>query len=208
LITLTTALLRKPIASGDVLVAATDSALYDFIKWNFGDALAVEMEGYGFLEALRPFPEIDSLVVRGISDLCDGGIKRLDLAAPNAAAFCFQVLSELDQKKLELSQVSVGVHEKSIVVYDPGHAATIIQGRLRTARQWLCELPQERVGSFWGRHREIADLQRLLGLAEANHDGPTVAVISGKPGVGKSVLVQRLASTLSEGGLSRRSSVS
>lgn len=60
------------IASGEKVVGSIDSELYKFLKTNCGHALAVEMEGLGFLEACRPYPLIKSLLIRGISDLIDG----------------------------------------------------------------------------------------------------------------------------------------
>lgn len=60
------------IASGEKVVGATTSSLYSFLKQNCSHALAVEMEGLGFLEACRPYPLIKSLLVRAISDLVDG----------------------------------------------------------------------------------------------------------------------------------------
>ena len=54
------------------------------------------MESYGLLEATKAFPEVQTLVIRGISDMCDGGLKELVGASESAAAFCFQVLSQLD----------------------------------------------------------------------------------------------------------------
>ena len=60
------------IASGDKVVASVNSELFNFLKTNCSHALAVEMEGLGFLEACRPYPLIKSLLIRGISDLVDG----------------------------------------------------------------------------------------------------------------------------------------
>lgn len=59
------------IASGEKVVGSIDSTLYKFLKQNCSHALAVEMEGLGFLEACRPYPLIKSLIIRGISDLID-----------------------------------------------------------------------------------------------------------------------------------------
>lgn len=60
------------IASGEKVVGSIKAPLYLFLKKNCSHALAVEMEGLGFLEACRPYPLIKSLIVRGISDLVDG----------------------------------------------------------------------------------------------------------------------------------------
>jgi len=60
------------IASGEKVVGSINSQLYAFLKKYCSHALAVEMEGLGFLEACRPYPLIKSLIIRGISDLVDG----------------------------------------------------------------------------------------------------------------------------------------
>ena len=87
------------IASGEKLVASRRSTLYSFLRDNFNQALAVEMEGYGFLQACNA-RKVPGLEVRGISDLLSGK-KKADregyqgLAARNATAFTLQVLSRL-----------------------------------------------------------------------------------------------------------------
>ncbi len=60
------------IASGEKVIGSNISQLYVFLRTHCSHAIAVEMEGLGFLEACRPYPLIKSLIVRGISDLVDG----------------------------------------------------------------------------------------------------------------------------------------
>jgi len=92
------------IASGEKVIASTESDLFKFIKSHMSHALAVEMEGLGFLEACRHYPSIKSLIIRGISDLVEG--KNLSdkegsqqYAANNAAEFLFGFLDYLDIKE-------------------------------------------------------------------------------------------------------------
>ena len=56
----------------DHLTTSTQSEVSQFLRENYGDAIAVEMEGLGFLEAARANQRVSAIVVRGISDLLDG----------------------------------------------------------------------------------------------------------------------------------------
>lgn len=88
------------IAAGERVVASTESKTFKFIKSNYGDSLAVEMEGRGFLTATHANPQVSSLVIRGISDLVhnksdDDDDLRQEIASKNVAAFVFEILATL-----------------------------------------------------------------------------------------------------------------
>ena len=90
-----------PIAAGDKVVASTNSEVYKLLKSTYGDALAVEMESHGFLKAIRANPEINALIIRGISDLIEGKSKADAsgsqlIAARHASAFAFEVLATVN----------------------------------------------------------------------------------------------------------------
>jgi len=90
-----------PLASGEKVVASTKSARYSLIRSTYSDALALEMEGYGFLKAARENPGVEALVVRGVSDLLDGKSVAdtrgsQELAAQHASAFAFEVLATFE----------------------------------------------------------------------------------------------------------------
>jgi nucleoside phosphorylase len=85
-----------PIAAGEKVVASNRSPIAKFIRKWYGETLAVEMEGRGFLEATHA-NHIDAIVIRGISDLLSG--KQASdkggsqtRAASNAAAFAMHLL--------------------------------------------------------------------------------------------------------------------
>ena len=89
-----------PIAAGERNVSASSSNIVAFIKANYGDTLAIEMEGRGFLEAIRANQRVEAIVIRGISNLLDnkgeaeaGGSQ--SLAAKHACAFAFELISKL-----------------------------------------------------------------------------------------------------------------
>lgn len=92
------------IASGEKVVGSIKAPLYSFLKKYCSHALAVEMEGLGFLEACRPYPLIKSLIVRGISDLVDGkqdsdAIGSQPYAANNATEFLFGLIDFIGIKQ-------------------------------------------------------------------------------------------------------------
>lgn len=97
-----------PIASGEKVVSSEKSAIYAYLRQNCSDALAVEMEGYGFLSSVRANSQVAALVVRGISDLVEGKSDADDsgsqpIAASYAAAFVVEVLDKFSQHHINTS---------------------------------------------------------------------------------------------------------
>ncbi|WP_192496716.1 5'-methylthioadenosine/S-adenosylhomocysteine nucleosidase [Pseudoclavibacter sp. CFCC 13796] len=98
--------LIKPIAAGPRLLTATDAPTALWIKQHCGDALAVEMEGYGFHAAMSAYPDINAMVVRGVSDVVDGKSTEADkewqpVAASRAAAFALTLATGLLQSSVK-----------------------------------------------------------------------------------------------------------
>lgn len=91
-----------PIAAGEKVVSSIRTETYTQIKKYVSDALAVEMEGAGFLLAVRAYAA-QGIVIRGISDLLEQKEEAdksgsQPIAANNAAAFSFQMLKQLMQE--------------------------------------------------------------------------------------------------------------
>lgn len=90
-----------PIAAGESVVADKDSETYRVLASFCSDALAVEMEGWGFLFGVHATGDIPALVIRGISDLIEGksamdDLERQPAAAEHAAAFACELLASLE----------------------------------------------------------------------------------------------------------------
>lgn len=89
-----------PIAAGPKVLASTRAETFKFVRQHYGDAIAVEMEGHGFLLGVRMNHPVHGIVIRGISDLVGDknaarDVHRQPIAARNAAAFAFQLLAKL-----------------------------------------------------------------------------------------------------------------
>lgn len=89
------------IASGEKVDASYSSDLHRHIKQNASHALAIEMEGLGFLTVCRSRPTVKSLLLRGISDLVNDkgemdGQGSQPYASQNVSAFLFGIIDQLD----------------------------------------------------------------------------------------------------------------
>ncbi|MES4904044.1 MULTISPECIES: hypothetical protein [unclassified Streptomyces] len=90
----------KPIAAGGRVVAHQRSEVGRRLTAGAGDAVAVDMEGFGFLAGAYVNRHVDALVIRGISDLLADKDEAHDehwqpVASRHAAAFAFELLRRL-----------------------------------------------------------------------------------------------------------------
>lgn len=95
------------LAAGEKVVASTLSDTWKLLRQSYEDAIAVEMEGYGFLQAVHGNQRVEALVVRGISDLVEGKSEAdaagmQEIAANHASAFAFEVLAQLTAEELAI----------------------------------------------------------------------------------------------------------
>jgi nucleoside phosphorylase len=95
-----------PIAAGERVVASKRAATARFLKDEYGDTLAVEMEGRGFLQGVHINAPVGGGVIRGISDLLSGK-KNADKsgsqvrAADAAAVVAFGILAGLSEGEVK-----------------------------------------------------------------------------------------------------------
>ena len=100
-----------PIAAGEKVIASTKSDVCQFLRSSYNDAIAVEMEGFGFLSAAFAYPDLKAIVIRGISDLIQAKNEadpiegteeaRQQRASSHASAFAFEMLAKLQPEILK-----------------------------------------------------------------------------------------------------------
>ncbi len=130
-----------PIAAGEKVVASTKSEVFKFLSFNYGDAVAVEMEGIGFLQTVRANQQVSALVIRGISDLIDGKSEvdargYQEIAARHASAFAFQLLVKFSQIEKRQQTNSIPLLPKELPQEDYIRLKNLLaSGRWREANE-------------------------------------------------------------------------
>lgn len=109
-----------PIASGDQVVASTQSEIYQRIKKHYNDTLALEMESIGFATAVLPYQNIHTINIRGISDLLDDKNAAHDkkyqaVATAHAAAFVFELIYQLNPTQFIMDTKTIAKQVVSIL---------------------------------------------------------------------------------------------
>jgi nucleoside phosphorylase len=141
-----------PIAAGEKVVTSKRSHTGKFLRISYSDAVAVEMEGRGFLQAAQANQPINALIVRGISDLITDKSKTDRsgyqlLAAKAASAFAFEVISSLDgQGNREIGQF-VLVLSATIDEIDKERAEAIVAHLRKISKDALLTLIDKTEGS-------------------------------------------------------------
>ncbi|WP_078651853.1 protein kinase domain-containing protein [Streptomyces xylophagus] len=90
----------EPIAAGEKIQVGQRAEFRDHLRESFNDAVAVEMEGLGFLTGAQQWSRIPAMVIRGISDLLadkspDQDQRVQPKACGNAARFLRDLLNDL-----------------------------------------------------------------------------------------------------------------
>src|SRR6266567_3966311 len=146
-----------PIAAGEKVVASTRSTTAKFLQAQYGDALAIEMEGYGFLQATYANTRVEALVIRGISDLLDGkreadAANFQEIAAQHASAFAFEVLAKFDDTRtaqLRALSFSAALPEIRNVPYQGNELLAIVLEKIEEAL--LDALTGKVANEVWGK---------------------------------------------------------
>ena len=154
------------LAGGEKVLASMQSDVARLLRGTYGDTLAIEMEGHGFLHAVRVNQQVYGLVIRGISDLIDEKAEAdasgaQQVAARHAAAFAFQILAKF----------------------------TLPSGFKPSL---LLNLPFDRNPFFTGRKAELQELHQRLYQNQSAAIGQKSAV-SGLGGIGKTQLAVEYA---------------
>ncbi|MDX2043792.1 MAG: NB-ARC domain-containing protein [Acidobacteriota bacterium] len=199
-----------PIAAGEKVVASVRSDVFRFLKTNYGDALAVEMEGRGFLTATRANHPVLALVVRGISDLISNKTASSDIAwqevaSRHASAFAFEILAKLDLTDVskpsqpnasdlpnESRSVKIGGAVQHSIINTGDHNTFLLEGRRDEKKDSPVQsgLPAS-PEIFLGRDDDLAALKARIGLgSEREASGPlqVLTALRGWPGIGKTAM--------------------
>lgn len=89
-----------PIVAGEKIITSHYADAIQFLSTQYSDALAVELEGHGFLKTTQVHQSVEALIVRGISSILDAPkyidkIEYNELAAKHASAFAFEILAKV-----------------------------------------------------------------------------------------------------------------
>jgi nucleoside phosphorylase len=170
-----------PIAAGAQVVASNQSSTFQYLRTEYSDAAAVEMEGFGFLAAARATSGVLALVVRGISDQIEGKEKSdsegwQPKAASHAAAFAFEMLARFQTgQPLSLNVQAPQLDAGNLPTPSPQESTFKVRG-----------VAPSRLRSFAGRRAELEQIGEIL--LQGQPPGPAIMVIHGLSGVGKTQL--------------------
>jgi nucleoside phosphorylase len=169
-----------PLAAGEKVIASTESDVYQFLRENYGDAVAVEMEGLGFLEAVRANQRVAAIVIRGISDLIDG--KNVadqsgsqNMAAHHASAFALEVLAKIQLENSGGNTSPISLINSKTVQHQSVNLASVVGIDVPES---LIQLENMLVSQRW---KESDFLSEMIILSTNNGDKLTVPLIRNLP---------------------------
>jgi nucleoside phosphorylase len=165
-----------PLAAGEKVIASTESDVYQFLCENYGDAVAVEMEGLGFLEAVRANQRVAAIVIRGISDLIDG--KNVadqsgsqNMAARHASAFALEVLAKMQLENAGGNTALINLTDSKTIQNQSVNLASVVNINISES---LIKLENMLAEQRW---KESDLLSEIIILSTNNGDKLTVPLI-------------------------------
>ncbi|MEM9544243.1 MAG: AAA family ATPase [Cyanobacteria bacterium P01_E01_bin.42] len=115
-------ILLSPIITTDEVIASEQSEIFQFLRTNYADAIALDQTGSGILSAASTYPKIKAMVIHGISDLIKGkdddsvdnerasALKKSSKpeASEHASSFAFEILAkfQIEQPRPENTALS------------------------------------------------------------------------------------------------------
>jgi nucleoside phosphorylase len=192
-----------PIAAGEKVIASKQSDVYQFLQSHYGDAVAVEMEGFGFLEVARANQQVSAMVIRGISDLIDDkaqadGAGSQEIASSHASAFAFEILAKFQPEVKRGSEDRVNYNEESLkqdrssVNSESNLTMTLTDSQHQLPFFNFFALDSSWVGGELGRGRLVKELSEKL------RNSCRLLMILGLTGIGKTALAERIAIELQD----------
>ncbi|MBD2100975.1 AAA family ATPase [Leptolyngbya sp. FACHB-261] len=169
------------IAAGEKEITSNQSAVYQLLQANHGDALAVDVTGYGVLKAVHANADTNALIIRGIThvigqDAATGPTTASIVAAQHASAFAFAILAKLEAGSL-LSSSSAKYTKLKQNVADASKGLLSWQHTLSNKQQI-----------------KRSELDELLNRIKVEESSTTIVL--GVPGSGKSALMATLGNEL------------
>jgi len=154
---------RGPIVSGEKVLAAKNIEEVNFIRTHYNNALALDMEGYGFAHSAfslsKPFA-----LIRSISDELKNKNEKRDkknqpIAAANAAIIAFELLSKFNPiQKANANKPIIPEVKNSTKVDDSRY----IMGSSQTASPLNLGILKEEIPVALEYHRELDTIKELL----------------------------------------------
>jgi nucleoside phosphorylase len=169
------------IAAGEKEITSSQSEIYQFLQSNYGDALAVDVTGYGVLTAVHRNAGTYALIIRGITHVIDRDVTinqaaARKVAAQHASAFAFEILAKLEAPSaLGLSPAQYTKLKQNLTDASKG---------LLSWRRTLNNNQQI----------ERSELNELLNRVKTEESSTTIVL--GVPGAGKSALMATLGNEL------------
>ncbi|MFI7625584.1 5'-methylthioadenosine/S-adenosylhomocysteine nucleosidase [Microbispora rosea] len=130
-----------PIAAGEVVLNSQVSGYARWIRQNYNDALAIEMEGAGVAQAGHLNGAMPVVVIRGISDRADGTKEVTDRdqwqqqAVANAAAFAAALAEEIAAEDRDGGWPTRGTAAKGSTMPERGATYNIARDNARVGVQ-------------------------------------------------------------------------